>query len=84
MKFEFVQFNPRRLLRGAEGARVKVTYESGSDLLWMSEQDIRRNIMWYGKVPGLMKALEAYKLGVEFDAEASPAGARMDDAKEKT
>ena len=73
MKFEFVQFNPRRLIRGAEGARVKVTDDDGgSDLLWMSKQDIRRNIMWHGQDQELLKALEAYKLGVEFDAEATP------------
>ena len=61
MKFEFVEFNPRRAQRGAEAARVEVTYDDGEkDLLWMSKRDIAKNMMAYGRCDELTKAHEAY------------------------
>lgn len=57
MKFEFVEFNPRRAQRGAEAARVEVTYDDGEkDLLWMSKRDIAKNMMAYGRCDELTKA----------------------------
>jgi hypothetical protein len=59
--FRFVEFNPRRVARGAEGARVEVTYDDGtSDLLWMTKRDIAKNMMAFGRCPELTKAHEAY------------------------
>ena len=60
--FKLVEFNLRRVMRGAEGARVEVVYEDGSaDLLWMSKGDIGRNMRIYGRQPELVKAHEAYR-----------------------
>ncbi|SDJ89448.1 hypothetical protein [Billgrantia gudaonensis] len=59
--FRFVEFNPRRARRGAEAARVEVTYDEGDvDFLWMSPSDIRKNIAEFGNQEGLKQALEAY------------------------
>lgn len=61
-EFQFVEFNPRRAQRGAEAARVKVTY--GPDdwsLLWMSKNDIMENIENFGGSTELQKALAAYQ-----------------------
>lgn len=64
--FRFVEFNPRRAFRGAEAARVEVDYGHGDvDFLWMSPQDIRNNMMAYGRQDGLLKALDAYRQGGE-------------------
>lgn len=61
MKFQFMEFNPRRAARGAEAARVLVTYEDGSDdLLWMSKRDIAKNMMAFGRCAELTKAHQAY------------------------
>lgn len=61
MKFEFVEFNPRRAQRGADACRVEVTYDDGEkDLLWMSKRDIAKNMMAYGRCDELTKAHEAY------------------------
>jgi hypothetical protein len=59
--FRFVEFNARRVQRGAEGARVEVTYSDGSsDLLWMSKRDVAKNMMAFGCCPELTKAHAAY------------------------
>lgn len=64
-KFRFVEFNPRRELRGAEAARVAVTYDDGTeDLLWMSKRDISKNMMTFGRCDELNKAYQAYASGV--------------------
>jgi len=62
--FRLVEFNPRRARRGAEAARVEVTYNEGDiDLLWMSPRDIRNNIREFGQQEGLQKVLDAYQQG---------------------
>jgi hypothetical protein len=62
--FRFVEFNPRRASRGAEAARVEVTYDEGDvDFLWMSPTDIRRNMHQFGNQEGLKQALKAYGKG---------------------
>jgi hypothetical protein len=59
--FRFYEHNPRRAARGAEAVRMEVIYMDGSsDLLWMSERDVRRNVMAYGRCAELDKALAAY------------------------
>lgn len=59
--FRFVEFNPRRAARGKEAARVEVTYgDGGTDLLWMSKEDILDNIKNFGGSTELQKALAAY------------------------
>lgn len=64
MKFKFVEFNPRRDMRGADAARVMVTYDDGSeDLLWMSKRDIAKNMMAFGRCEELTKAHQAYAGG---------------------
>lgn len=63
-QFRLIEFNPRRATRGAEAARVEVTYSDGDvDILWMSPQDIRKNMREFGQQAGLQKALEAYGRG---------------------
>ena len=37
MEFKFIEFNPRRAMRGANAARVEVTDGDGSDWLWMNK-----------------------------------------------
>ncbi len=60
--FTLVRYNPRRAARGAEAAEVKVDFGDGdTDLLWMSESDLIKNIKEYGPCPGLVMALDAYK-----------------------
>lgn len=63
--FRFVEFNPRRAQRGAEAARVEVTYPEDTEcqplLLWMSPDDIMENIETFGDSPELQKALAAYQ-----------------------
>lgn len=60
--FSLYQFNPRRWVRGAPAARVAVANPDGTnDLLWMTEQDIRKNIKAFGESLGLDMALNCYK-----------------------
>lgn len=68
--FELVEYNPRRRSRGAEAARVKVTWQDGeTELLWMSQKDIRANLRESGKSKGLDDAAKAYNLNIKFPAE---------------
>lgn len=62
--FRFVEFNPRRHMRGAPAARVAVS-EDGSDeeWLWMTVRDIQLNIKEFGPNDELFKALNAYRAG---------------------
>jgi hypothetical protein len=62
--FRFVEFNPRRVSRGVEGARVEVL-EDGVECawLWMSAKDIRNNLAEFGESEELRKALAAYRRG---------------------
>lgn len=62
MKFKFIEFNERRAARGAEAARMEVTYEDGeSEWLWMSKRDIAKNMMAFGRCDELTRAHEAYR-----------------------
>lgn len=65
MEFRFVEYNPRRELRGKEAVRVAVIDENGEEeWLWMSKRDITNNIKLFGEHPELLKAKDAYKAGV--------------------
>lgn len=68
IKFVLDEYNARRNMRGAEAARVFVSYDDGKtwDWLWMSKKDIRKNIMEFGRHEELLKALDAYKSGQSF------------------
>lgn len=57
--WRFIEFNPRRAIRGAEAARVEIDPEG--DWLWMSKQDIAKNMMRFGAHPELQKAHDAYR-----------------------
>lgn len=63
MDFRFVEFNPRRALRGAEAARVAVIEDGQEDWLWMSKRDISKNIKQFGPHLELLKAQLAYVNG---------------------
>lgn len=63
MDFKFIEFNPRRALRGAEAARVAVIENGEEDWLWMSKRDIANNIKQFGQHPELLKAKLAYSEG---------------------
>lgn len=56
--FKFIEFNPRRAMRGAEAARVEV--DQDGEWLWMSKRDIKANMKDFGAHPELQKALDAY------------------------
>jgi hypothetical protein len=63
LTFQFIEFNKRRALRGADAARVDVQYSDdpeGGGWLWMSRKDIKTNIRDHGDSPELQKALAAY------------------------
>ncbi|WP_447956537.1 hypothetical protein [Vreelandella sp. EE7] len=63
-QFQFIEFNPRRKMRGAEAARVEVIHSEGDhEELWMSPRDLRANIKLYGQHEALTKALAAYQNG---------------------
>lgn len=60
--FEFYEYNARRRQRGVEAVRLLVTHEDGAtELLWMSEKDVRENIAEFGENPALKKALDIYQ-----------------------
>lgn len=60
--FRFIDFNPRRVVRGKEGARVEVQYPgSEPQWLWMTEENVLENIETFGGHPELQKALACYK-----------------------
>lgn len=61
MTFEFIEFNPRRAMRGADAARVRAIHDDGSDdVLWMSKSDIAKNMMAFGRCDELVKAHDSY------------------------
>ena len=64
LQFKFIEFNPRRAMRGADAARVEVIDpqdpDGGPGWLWMSRKDIKLNIRDHGDNPELQKALAAY------------------------
>jgi hypothetical protein len=60
-QFNLVEFNTRRLQRGAEAARVEVFWEDGGiELLWMSKRDIDKNISKFGPNGHLCLARDLY------------------------
>lgn len=63
MDFRFIEFNPRRALRGVEAARVAVVQDGEEDWLWMSQCDIEMNIREFGASPELLKAKLSYAEG---------------------
>jgi hypothetical protein len=64
IEFRFVEFNPRRAMRGADAARVAVIEDGGDeDWLWMSVRDIAKNIKQFGPHQELLKARLAYHNG---------------------
>ena len=60
MEFRFIEFNDRRYARGVDAARVAAIEDGEEDWLWMSKQDIAKNMMTFGRHPELVKAHEAY------------------------
>ena len=61
IEFKFIEFNPRRAMRGADAARVEVTEATGeSEWMWMSKRDLSKNIKLFGEHPELLKAKSAY------------------------
>lgn len=63
MNFRFVEYNPRRAMRGAEAVRVAVIENGDEDWLWMSKRDVDLNIKEFGPHPELVKARLAYVKG---------------------
>lgn len=65
--FRLVRFNPRRLRKNCSGAaEVEVSDGDNAVRLWMTLKDVKDNIVEYGRQPGLVAALEAYKSGAEI------------------
>ena len=62
LTFELIEFNTRRLMRGAEAAKVAV-FEDGEqiDWLWMTPKDLRANKREHGPSPALDQALAQYR-----------------------
>lgn len=59
--FKFLEFNERRAMRGAEAARVEVTYPDGeSEWVWMSKRDAGKNMATFGMCDALTAVQEAY------------------------
>ncbi|HEX3163093.1 MAG TPA: hypothetical protein VHQ92_11000 [Pseudolabrys sp.] len=59
--FRFVEFNPRRAMRGAEAVRVAVIQDGEEQWLWMTRHDIAMNIKEFGPHAELLKARLAYE-----------------------
>lgn len=67
VSFRLVRFNPRRMRKGCSGAaEVEVSDAGNSVCLWMTLDDVKANIIEHGRHPGLVAALEAYRVGVEI------------------
>lgn len=65
MKFRLNEFNHVRYGRGADAARVDVLQDDGDrDLLWMSKQDIKKNVMLFGPHLGLLQAANCYNMNL--------------------
>ena len=63
IEFRFIEFNPRRAMRGADAARVAVLEDGEGDWLWMSKRDIAANLKQFGPSDELLKAKLAYEEG---------------------
>lgn len=65
-QFIFEAFNQHRMARGADAARVLVVDDEGEDwALWMSEADIRGNVVEFGPHYGLLVAASHYHMNIE-------------------
>lgn len=63
MNFRLAEFNQVRYGRGADAARVDITEDDGSEhWLWMSKQDIKKNVMLFGPHLGLLQAAASYMM----------------------
>ena len=63
MNFRLAEFNQVRYGRGADAARVDITEDDGSEhWLWMSKQDIKKNVMLFGPHLGLLEAAQRYMM----------------------
>lgn len=61
-QFEVIEFNKRRLARGADALRMRVVYAEGDDdELWMSPTDLRKNIQQFGPLEALLAGQELYR-----------------------
>lgn len=60
MNFDLLEFNRVRLVRGKEAARVRCWDDEGSVLLWMSEKDVKNNVLNHGPHFGLVRAAQQY------------------------
>lgn len=58
--FRFINYNPVRASRGAVAVQVAVIIDGEERWLWMSKDDIARNIAAFGMHPELFKARSAY------------------------
>ena len=59
--FTFLRFNARRAMRGAEAAELEITWPDGQmEVLWMSYNDIKNNMLKFGSQAGLEQAMKAY------------------------
>ncbi len=61
IKFRFGEFNSRRALRDAPAARVYIDEGDGEYWLWMSKEDLKKNIIIFGENSELLKALKEYE-----------------------
>lgn len=65
MKFRLSEFNSVRYGRGADAARVDITEDDDDQYwLWMSKQDIKKNVMLFGPHLGLLEAANRYSMNV--------------------
>jgi hypothetical protein len=64
--FRLVRFNPRRASRNAPAAEVEFADSEHTYRLWMTEKEIRENLVLFDRPHGLLVALEAYRLGLEI------------------
>ena len=63
MNFRLMEFNSVRLGRGADAAKVSIVQDDGErDWLWMSKQDIKKNVMLFGPHMGLLEAAQRYMM----------------------
>lgn len=62
MLIKFNEFNKRRAMRGIEAAHFDITDDEGEEYyLWMSKQDIKRNIKAFPECAAeLKKGLKHY------------------------
>lgn len=65
MKFRLSEFNHVRYGRGADAARVDIVEDDGEQhWLWMSKQDIKKNVMLFGPHYGLLDAANRYNINL--------------------